>query len=449
MKRFFTYAAVTFVLCSITVSCDKFSGTGKAIGFKVDAKAQATKSAPVTTGSLETDYKAFYSQANVTGGNQYYGKTLTSFSDGSWATGMTWPEDMDTALDFWSYGPVQAFSGVTPSFSVDNSVMTFIYSPAPTASEQQDVIVACTPNRAYNSTNPLVPVDFQHALSAVRFKVGTIDADLDAADKVEITRITLSGVKSEGTCSVSQAAVCTWSPGAATAQYTQTFDTGSLVSGEYLDAKSTDKTIFGEEIFMLIPQTFSGVKATIDWTMDGVSYDARTASLNNVAILPGYIYTFTVSINAREKSVSVELADWIPWEKVDNDIDFDNHVVSAKKLLQYTGCEIDGGSRLVTFSEGNPPITCSFKIDSPLGATFMVSLEKDFDAFEITYPYNRVIVDDEAYECVFTITPKVKNPARDYETTLRISARTADGRVINLDDVVQPQKYTIVLPKSL
>jgi len=449
MKRIISYAAVAIALCSALVSCEKFTGAGKTIGFKVKSATQQTKTSPITTDKLRTDYGEFYSQAKVTGGNDYYAQSVTSYAAGVWATGQSWPEDGNVALDFWSYGPVAAFAGVTPTFAVDNSTMSFDFAPAATATEQKDVIVASTPNRKYDFSNPLVPVDFKHALAAVRFQVKTLDSNLAAADKVEITSITLSGVKSQGTCTVNQSSECSWTLGSATTSYSQAYETGYLVENEYLDAKSTDKTVFGEEIFMLLPQTFNGAEAAIKWTMDGVAYDDRTAAINNVTLEAGIIYTFTININARAKSISLELTDWIPWEKVDNIIDFDNNVVAAKKTLSFTDCVIDEASQQVTFQEGNTPITCSFKIDSPLGATFMVSFEKDFDAFEVSYPYSRVIVADEAYECIFQVTPTVHNPTRDYVTTLKISARTADGRVINVDDVVQPDKYTIVLPKSL
>ncbi len=448
MKKVLSFAAVAIVLCSTLASCEKTNGTGKAIGFKVSSTKQETKSAPITTENLKTEYGQFYTRAFVTGGASYYIQSLTTYGDGSWATGQSWPEDANVALDFWSYGPVAAFAGINASYAADNSTMSFDYAPAATATEQKDVIVACTPNRKYSYTNPLVPVDFKHALAAVRFKVGSITGFADS-DEVAVTKLALSGIKSQGTCTVNQSSEVSWVLGTATADYSEEFS-GKIVAGQYLDSKSADKANMGESIFMLLPQTFENAEASLEWTLNGVKFDNRTAALKNVTLAAGIIYTFTININAREKSITVDLTDWIPWEQVENVIDFDNHVVAAKKELTFSDCEIHEESHQVTFKDGDTPITGSFKIDSPLGATFMVSLTKDFDAFEISYPYSRVIVSDESYECIFHITPKIQNPTRDYVAGLKISVLTADGRVINVDDVVQSSnQYTIVLPKSL
>lgn len=471
----FVVVIMTLVAACMFSSCNKqpVSGGRQPIGFVVNSAS--TKSAPITTESLKAaPYGSFLSSSFTTrSGEAYYAGAVASYADPYWpVNGQYWPEDM-SHLDFWSFAPTSEFSGIPVTYSGNHKSVTFSYAPysqpedRSDATNQKDLIVAFTENcQAESLTDRVVPVTFNHALAAVRFKVGTIDTAFEHADKVQILGVSLEGIKGQGTCEASYAGGedidFTWTSSDPTSYiqlYSQTEPVTYASEGMYLDSFSTDKTVMGEDVFMLIPQTLTDASVTINWAMNGIQYSSRTKLVKNgLKLDAGVVYTFTIDLSKKEneKDIVVVLTDILPWTGVSTVVDF-SHQISSTQALEFVpeSCVIDDARKIVTFKDTETPIRVRFKITSPLGSNYLVRMKKDFDAFTWEPVGTTVIYapDDPAVYSEFIIRPAVANPERNYFTNIQISVRAADGRVINCDSILQgddpSQYYTIVLQKAI
>lgn len=462
----------------LTTSCDRLGLSGERRAIEFEVKSAATKSAPITTENIKNSpYGKFLSTAFFAGEENAYYEGAQAVYDGKiWkVTEKTWPESASGApLDFWSYAPVSVFGDVALTYSDAHRTVKFSYSPfsdfeaRKDATNQQDIVLAA--NMKPNPTSlddGKVPVTFNHALSAVRFKVGNIDSGFADADKIVISQVDLENVKGHGVCTakyVSETSInFSWvsdQPVAYSQRFDQTFPVTYASAGMYLDTFGADKTVMGSDVFMLIPQQLSGVNITISWSMDGVQHISRTSLVKEgLELKPGIVYTFTIDLKrlVDEKDVFVTLTDILPWEGVSAEIDY-SHMVSQSTPLTFdpSTCVIDETSKMVTFKDSETPIRAYFKLTSPVGSTFMVRLQKDFDAFSWDYLGCDGVIsdpDDPGVICSFLIRPTVLNPERNYYTNLQISVRTADGRMINCDEILQgmdpSEYYTIVLQKAI
>lgn len=469
MKNTREFIIVLSVIAAGTIAAgctQKVSGP-RTIGLKVSEVAD-TKCAPITATSIKAaPYGDFYTEAWEYGdsGERYYSRSLATFGTSSWSTGQFWPDDKEQAIDIWSYGPSAAFTDVTLTPAADHKSFQFDFYPEHSevsrndAVDQQDIIMAYTANQTW-ATNYLVPVKFTHALSAVRFRVGTIDSDLDEPTKVRIKGISMTGLYAGGHCTASTTstsagikAAYAWSTsGFDKGNYIQTLSGSTYASaGMYLDTYNTSATTFGDAIFMIVPQTTpSGAGLSLDWEMDGEQYAARDESFANaITFEAGKIYTFTVGLKARDKQVEATLTSVLDWEQVESTIDF-SHTVTGSSQISFYDCHVDETEKLVTF-DGITPVRCRFMLTEPEGATFLVRLKGDFDAFQVNYSSDQTINGENVSE--FQLVPLLARPERDYCVTMQISVRTADGRVINADDIVQgadpADRYTIILPQAI
>lgn len=467
MKRlFFIFVAVLGIMLTGCTEKPKDT-TPKAIGLNITDVVE-TKSAPITSTSIKSaPYGDFYTECWEHGatGARYYERSLATFATSSWTTGQFWPDDRDQALDFWSYAPSAAFEGVTLTPASNHQSVQFDYYPVHDevsrndAADQHDVIMAYTADQTW-TYNYLVPVAFSHALSAIRFRVGELDSELESPSTVRIKGISLTGFYHGGHCTATATSTGSgdqvnyvWNTsGFPTGNYIQNLSgTSYAVTGQYFDSFSTDAAVMGEPIFMIVPQTTpTGAGLSIDWEMDGVQYSARDESFASALTFePGKIYTFTLGLNHRDKKVEVLLTSIIDWDKVTTAIDF-SHTVTGSSMLSFHDCHVDATSKLVTF-DGITPVRCRFKLTEPAGSTFLVRLKGDFDAFTVNYSSDQTIDGETVSE--FQLVPRLAAPERDYRVKMQISVRTADGRVINADDIVQgsnpSEYYTIVLPRAI
>lgn len=472
--RFFVVCATALTLCTLS-SCERHPGDSpkKAIGFVV--RSAVTKVSPITTESIKTaPYGEFRSDAFYTGsGEQYYSGATAAYTGEFWpVTDQYWPDDTyQTPLDFWSYAPKSEFSGRSLTYSGSNRTVSFNYSPYSAvelredAVNQQDVIIGCNVNRNLPLlTDGAVPVKFNHALSAVRFKMGAIDPGFEFPDRVEISSVTISGINGHGVCTadyVSEEVLDIEWDSDQPAAYAQNFTpAGSYIStGMFLDTYGTDPAVMGEGVFMIIPQTLSGMTITINWSMNGLQYTSRTSAVSDgLTLLPGTVYTFTLNLNQEldQKDVHVSLTDVMPWTAVSTVVDY-SHIVTGSKPLEFdpASCFIDEAAKIVTFKDTQTPIRARFKLTSPEGSVFLVNLKRDFDAFTWDYVGSDIIrePDDVSVYSEFIISPAVLNPERNYYARLGIVVRASDGRVINCDHVLQGpdpvEYYTIVLQKAI
>ena len=309
-KNLFVTALAFLALLSTSCSKDEHS---RSISFT--AACPKTKAVETTTSSLQAD-GIFWWDGWFDGSNAFASKTAT-WDDANtvWNTTEYWPDDYSKSLDFWAYAP-DAFGTIT--YAADHLSMSFNYAPLSTgtsvAVEQKDLIVAYGGNNTFNQVGHVdhrVPLEFNHALAAIRYKVGDITAYSTYAQR--ITSISFNDLAASGTCVAATDGTFAWTPSTAKASYTQAFGGAAITTGEVLNDR------IGGAMLMIVPQTLTSANTmTLAWSLDGVAQTSRIKALNTasgITLEAGKIYTFTIGIEEREPIVlEVSVADWVEEE---------------------------------------------------------------------------------------------------------------------------------------
>ena len=166
-----------------------------------------------------------------------------------------WPADKSQSIHFFGYAQSKGTPYIEPTFTVtpgatETYTGTFSYTlPEHTdankdAEAQPDLVFAITPNQ--NKGSGTVNFDFQHALSAVVFKIGNVP------NNVIVNTVTFKNVYGSGRCvmTLNRSDIdFNWSQSGELQDYTQTFDK-SVVNGQDINSVSD------ETCFMMVPQTF-------------------------------------------------------------------------------------------------------------------------------------------------------------------------------------------------
>ena len=135
-----------------------------------------------------------------------------------------------------------------------------------------------------------------------------------------------------------------------------------------------------------------------------------------------------------------------PWNYVKEEIDFKNQTVSVKdgNILSWDSSvsEVDATNFKVAIKH-NKPAVGTFTLDTPKGGRWFAYLSGDVDAFKI--------IDGEGpvgTPAKIQVQPVVDSPLRDYVVKVHFIVRTADGKTLDADSVLQPAVYSIILPKN-
>ncbi|MDE6716585.1 MAG: fimbrillin family protein [Muribaculaceae bacterium] len=217
-----------------------------------------TRGVEITNSDLLRRYHGnFTVLANLSDSERYFGWSEVSKEEVSdlWRTSRTeyWPASRP--LDFYAISPASEYSSLE-TLSAQGGKISFSYEAkrgesGRDADAQTDLLLSIARCDKGSSRNGSAPLEFHHALSAVKFAIR------DVANG-EIESITISGVKSAGVCIFDSTGATEWSDHSGTGSYTQNFNykvngLGAVDPSEenadiLLTASMPEKT------FMLIPQ---------------------------------------------------------------------------------------------------------------------------------------------------------------------------------------------------
>ena len=269
------------------------------------AEDAASKSAPVTGDNVDSRYPNSLYVTSTLDGEEYFPAqqlVFVSREEGSsvshWKTknDYYWPED---SLTFWGWAPNEQVSGVDVTTVPEQMSFSYATPDSKGAGEdakvQSDLIVATT-TAAMKEKSSTAHLQFRHALSALTFRIGK-------ANDCTVKSISLKGVRSTGTCSVTGETV-TWSGLATPMDYTQNFNT--VINENLVDdgtnLQPVDKSADAEATFMLIPQnSTSDNRITLEMVMvlKGTSDEITLSAVLDEATSgwqPGYTYAYTLSV---------------------------------------------------------------------------------------------------------------------------------------------------------
>ena len=244
----------------------------------------------------------------LTGENALFFKDkLTVDASGKALTGRYWP---NMPLHFFAYTASLGYD-FNPDVNVSggNCTGSFSYTmPAPDpatnidATKQPDLIVAITPGQ--NKQETAVPLRFHHALTAIVFKMGKVEAG------TTIQSISLTNLRSSGTCTFaatgSNDVQFTWSNHTGKESYVQTVNKA--------DVKQDDPLTHDQTTFLVVPQDITAETAVnVKFKIEGRGEYNLSCKLNpggtNPTIIstfqPDTKYTFTLSL-AEEIQITVD-----------------------------------------------------------------------------------------------------------------------------------------------
>lgn len=252
--------------------------------------------------------KAYYMDNNeVFMHDQATAKPLSGYTN-IWSTSPAyyWPNNERT-LCFSAFAPMSAAEELLDGLNIKNGEIQFSYK-VPTspdkdkdAEQQPDIMFAVTECNKASSEESKVPLNFRHALSAIKFAVRDVVGGT-------IKKITISGVAGEGDCTYTkQADAFTWSNyGKTNCSYSQVFN--YQTNDNYIpNPPGYDEnedvvlnTTIPEKTFLLIPQNIPE-NATIEiefmrdsdnklFTLKGKINDNKVTKWE-----PGKEYIYTIS----------------------------------------------------------------------------------------------------------------------------------------------------------
>ena len=247
------------------------------------------------TAYTQTDHKLYMANEKVSTEN-----------GGAWSPDggvRYWPED-DAKLDFYAHAPYE-FSG-SDNISISGNTMSFSYV-VPTnngedAVAQPDIMLAYAAcSRSTTNQNGNVPLEFAHALAAVKFVANDIAG-------CTINRITLKGLYGAGDCTFTPtgeegagedkpSGKFAWTySGEQNNDFTQKFNV------QLKDQQSGEQDITDvnpETTFMMLPQELNDatIEVNLTTTKDGQQHTlaGKLASNNLTAWEAGKIYTYKIS----------------------------------------------------------------------------------------------------------------------------------------------------------
>ena len=301
----------------------------------LNAAGVVTRGTPVTTDNAATLYKKFWAIAYDSALSEVALEGVAfDFSNEVWAHSYHKnPWEKADPLKFFMWMPADD-SGDMAGVSADGFTPTanglrFSYE-SPTSSsgtsdavEQEDIVFSsATLTKSTYDPSTGASIEFHHALTGVKF---TISNDNTIANKTYITKVVINGLKSAGTCVMGTSA--TWTPGTATASFTQEYTKDNVISGgSGYPALNDDETSM---TFWVIPQQLTN-NVTLEITFhlengtkvgeDIVRTVALGTALGNPTWTSGQLHTFSL----KGKEVVIHADDEIV-NGVKKNIDITNH----------------------------------------------------------------------------------------------------------------------------
>lgn len=297
-----------------------------------------TKGTPVDGTNLGTVYGNFVVNAKGASSTTEFSmdnvEVTYNPSTSSWATADAyyWPKTK-VDVDFWFYSPksLDNFGGTrtTPVVDFANKKMTFTYTmDSGKTSEGKNIDAAKQPDllfahmvenkdKEYGSAAAgHVNVNFDHALSGIRFVAGQ-------TDECTINSISLDDIVTKGDCtydpSNAMPARFAWAVSSYAASFTktvtQTFDVSINEEKSGDQSKYQDITDAGNKVertFMAIPQSYAGKTLTVKYTAGGKEY-TTTAELPEISSQSGHTkewlagkrYTYVLSMKSENKPMEI------------------------------------------------------------------------------------------------------------------------------------------------
>lgn len=285
MKKNFLFAAIALAAMS---SCSKDEvvdvNNGNAIAFRASLD-KATSRSNVT---LLSNLNAFNVTAIGNDKNYFTNLPVTSSDGQNWSTALTyyWPS---FNLSFFAYAPQEFANGTVSITNAEKKIKNF--SPSQTVADQKDLVVAYnTGNRAGNEGTG-VALNFEHALSQIEVKALCGNPQI----KVEVLGVKVVNMATTATFTFPEDVTGLnytlpqnkWADWSGKDEPTKAY----MVKGDkpLTLTNQAQSIMFGDNNFMLIPQSLTGWNNNTDKTGAYLSVICRIYNVdggNEVLLYP-------------------------------------------------------------------------------------------------------------------------------------------------------------------
>lgn len=186
-------------------------------------------------------------------------------------------------------------------------------------------------------------------------------------------------------------------------------------------------------------------KMYVKYTVGTETFEKRINFDNTLAWEEGKKYHYDIIFDYK----MVELKCIVnPWNYVLKDI---HYIPSIERTITWNkNPSTDGAGNNLVYITNGQDLLGTFCFKAPEGGrwTWIATLEGDIDAFQLFNGEGPAEGPIDGKDATVTVHPRIQHPDRDYKVKLRFFVRNADGEIFDVDDSVQPVKYTIVLPKN-
>ena len=275
-----------------------------------------TRGTPVTNDNRDAKMSDFSSFCYKSSDNSEYFANLKSTHDGILSSKRAWPVGQE--LKFFAVHPYDATAA---NFSGDGSTgISYNFKLNPNVKQQVDLMYASTGDLAFH-TEEKAPLHFNHALTAVNFKMGDDFTFYGHVKKIALKNVYTSGtftLPTGATTSEGATATGTWSNlgGRDVVVNDHEFDITTEHHGQLITT--------GDNVFLMIPQKLDDVVAEVTLDVSGeeitvsgslaesqewVAGTTRTYVISSQKDISGYVFNVSaaseVAFNAESMNIEV------------------------------------------------------------------------------------------------------------------------------------------------
>lgn len=325
MKKFLFFAAAASVALVSCVNDETMEMAPVAKKVSFDTPVMNTQTRATKFGEIKTTYPtnenfvvyAVRHEGNFTAwtaGTAFMSNVEVTYNSakngwGNSTTDYYWPEDGDK-LTFGAFSPTDVASAASYT---DKGLQLSAFTVPATLATQYDLMYSDlatnkTANETYGGYTG-VPINFNHALSSVEFKIAKSS---ELKETATLTKIEVVGLANTGAFDQNIGGTAQWTG-------TSGSETYDVFTGSQEFTTAETRAHNGGADMLLLPQTLTNAAiVNITYTLNGQSYtrpvalnELKDASSNVVSTwVMGTRYVYTISLNADVIYFAPKPADW-------------------------------------------------------------------------------------------------------------------------------------------
>lgn len=479
--RIYNYFAALLLSASLLVSCSKGTGIEETVAPQPqEPEAETIKLPNITFGKPGTkamlndvdlktngskikvfDILSGYSGLSVEGWNPadpYIDDEVVYDGVEVWkyATNGVYPWTANGTHEFFGYltydkkSELNVTDLVTPTLS--GKTLTVPAITFTTDSKQFDFLYSDLVSRdASRKDYSVVPLNFKHLFTALGIQVKNT-----SSVPVKVTGVKFNNLKNKNNASIAYASpsVVTLGTSEVSGSFLPSFEAFELTKDKTYDLLKKVANPEANSYFMLWPLTASDVES-IEIEVDYSYYieevwEAQPTfkrHLSNLAWEPGKRNNYTLIFSDKRIDLTSIV---LPWDYNEYDVDFADGSITGTEHLKFEdhpSSHVSVEGHTYTILDGDA-LRGTFKIQSPIGGTWLVGMKGDTEYFTITPTSGNIDKDVNNGYVSITVIPNTSLPRTEDKKIHFTFTVISSGRDINADSELNYDDIVVVLPRN-